>query len=47
MHELDLLPLYELQAMYYMVWKEKEVESKMTEEQKAGKAIGNALQDAL
>ncbi len=47
MYELDLLPLYELQTMYYMVWKEKEEESKMTEEQKAGKAIGNALQDAL
>jgi hypothetical protein len=47
MVDLDRLPIYELHTMYYMLWREKEEESKMTDDQKAGKAIGNVLQDAL
>lgn len=47
MRDLDFLPVYEIHTMYYMLWKEKEEESKMTDDQKAGKAIGNVLQDAL
>lgn len=47
MRDLDFLPVYELHTMYYMLWREKEEESKMTDDQKAGKAIGNVLQDAL
>lgn len=51
MVELDQLPLYELQTMYFLFWKEreaeKEAESKMTDEQKAGAAVGRLIEDNI
>lgn len=47
MVELDQLPIYELQTLYYVYFKEKEAESKLTEEQKAANAMGRAIEDNL
>lgn len=47
MHELDLLPFYEVHTLYYAYWKEKEAESKMTEEQKGAVALGRALEGSM
>jgi len=45
MLELDQLPLYELQTLYYQLWKEKDEESKMTEEERSGAALGRMVED--
>ena len=47
MTELDNLPLYELQTLYYIFWKEKEAESNMTDDEKSAKAIADVMQDHL
>lgn len=47
MVELDQLPLYELQTLYYLFWKEKEAEQKMTEEEKSAAAIGRMVEDNI
>lgn len=45
MYELDKLPYYELETMYYAFFKEKEAESKLTEKQKAANAVGRMIED--
>ena len=47
MLEIDQLPLYELQTMYYLFWKEKEAEKAMTEEERAGAALGKIVEDNI
>lgn len=47
MVELDKLPMYEIQTLYYLLWKEKEAESKLTDEEKAGAALGKVIEDNM
>ena len=47
MPELDLMPVYELQTLYYLVWKEREEDKKLNKDQQAAKALGNALENEL
>lgn len=47
MLELDQLPIYELHSLYYVYFKEKEAESKMTEEEKAASAMGRMIEDNI
>ena len=47
MHDIDSLPFYEIHTLYYVYWKEKEAESKMTEEQKSAAALGRALENSM
>lgn len=47
MLELDQLPIYELHSLYYVYYKEKEAESKMTEEEKAANAMGRMIEDNI
>lgn len=47
MYDMDLLPFYEVHTMYYAYWKEKEAESKMTDEQKGAAALGRALERSM
>lgn len=43
--EMDQLPLYELQTMYYIFFKDKEAEAKMTKDEKAAYAMGKMIED--
>lgn len=47
MYDIDFLPFYEVQTLYYAYWKEKEAESKMTQEQKGAAALGRALENGM
>lgn len=47
MLELDKLPIYELQIMYYQFWKEREEESKMTPEQQGAAALGRVIEESI
>ena len=47
MHDIDFLPFYEVQTLYYAYWKEKEAESKMTESQKGAAALGKVLENSM
>lgn len=47
MYDLDLLPFYEIHTLYYAYWKEKEAESKMTEEQKSAATFSRALENSM
>ena len=47
--EMDHLPLYELQTLYYQYWvekvAEKEAESKMSEDDKAAKGLSTLMEE--
>lgn len=45
--ELDQLPFYEVQTLYYLLWKEREEESKLSEEEKGAKALDNMIEDEM
>lgn len=47
MLEMDNIPLYELQTLYYQLWKEREEESKMSEEERSGAALGRMIEDEI
>lgn len=47
MVELDQLPLYELQTMYYQFWKDRLAESKMTDEQRGNAALSKMIEDNI
>ena len=45
MGEIDNMPLYELQTLYYTFWREREEEKKLTPEQKQSVGLARALGD--
>ena len=47
MFELDHLPMYEIHSMYYVYFKEREAESKLTDEEKAANAMGRMIADTI
>lgn len=47
MIDMDEMPLYEIHTMYYLFWKEKDEESKMTDEQKGAKALGQVIENSM
>lgn len=47
MLELDQLPVYEVHTMYYAYFKEREAESKLTDEEKAANAMGRMIEDNI
>lgn len=47
MLDLDQMPLYEFQTLYYQLWKDRIAEEKMSKEERAGIALQNAIEDEL
>ena len=45
MIDLDNLPLYEIQTLYYLLWKEKEEESKLTDQERGARELGRVIED--
>ena len=45
--ELDEIPLYEFQFLYYQYYNEVREEQRMTNEQKGAKALTDMIQDNL
>lgn len=47
MSEMDSMPLYELQSLYFQFWRDKEAEEKMTEEERSGAALGRMIEENI
>ena len=45
--ELDQLPFREVQSMYYIFYKEREAEEKLSKEEKAANAMGRMIEDNI
>ena len=45
MFELDKLPIYEVDTMYYEYFREREAESKLSKEEQAANAMGRIIED--
>ena len=45
MFELDKLPIYEVNTMYYEYFREREAESKLSKEEQAANAMGRIIED--
>lgn len=47
MVEMDQLPFYEVHTLYYQLYKEKEAESKLSEEEQQARAMGRMMEDNI